>query len=117
MLSSDSSLNEDNVNQLVELYDPSVSQQSLFNIELENKESYDSSDNVWTLFMNNVYGFLTLPVQVAGLECRDGPPVKYLNNKNSSCFARSTGLTCAGLKDGRFSINYYIRNFKVLTVS
>lgn len=112
-------LDAEKVNALVQLYEPNVNRQSIFNLELDQTAAYfDTSDNIWTLSKDNYLGYLTNPTQIAGSQCRDGPPLKYLTNTNSSCITDSNKLSC---KPGtKLGIDYYtnlLTNFKVIAVS
>ncbi len=114
------SLDESSVNSLVQLFDPPVNKQSILNLKLnENAPFFTTADNIWIITKNDVLGYLSIPNQVAGLQCKDGPPLKYLTNKNTSCITESSTLSCDGLSDTRFSIEYYrnlLVSFKILTV-
>lgn len=113
------SLDATNVNSLVEQYDPNVYQQSIINLQLDQTAAqFKTSDNIWIMTSGNYLGYLTLPVQVAGLQCRNGPPLKYLSQKKSSCITDSAQIDCANLAGTRFSIDYYtkmLEEFKIIT--
>jgi hypothetical protein len=113
-------LDASNVNSLVQLYDPPVNKQSILNLQLnQNAPYFTRSDNIWIITSSNVLGYLSIPNQVAGLQCQDGPPLKYLTNKNSSCIIESSTLSCNDLLGTRFSLDYYtnlLATFKILTV-
>ena len=114
-----SDLNENSVNQLVQLYDTNSNQKLLYDLALDQtKKSYDRNDLVWVISDQDYFGYLNLPIQVAGLNCRPGAPLNYLTNKNSTCIKDSSELpNCTDLINTQFNIDYFMSNFKILAVS
>ncbi len=80
----------------------------------QTKEYFNASDYIWLNFNNNSYlGFLTLPNQV-GAKCRSGPPLFYLNNKQTECFVSSDDISneCSLTTASSLSLSYFYSNFK-----
>ena len=117
-LYNNSILYESMVQQLVDIYDPKPAQSNPYGLTLNQNAAYfNVTDSIWTLNKKNYFGYLTLPVQIDGSECRDGPPLKYLTNKNSTCLIENLNLlNCSALSATTLSLSYFMNDFKVLSV-
>ena len=119
-LYNNSILYEPMVQQLVDIYDPKPAQsQNPYALTLNQNAAYfNVTDSIWTLNKKQYLGYLTLPVQIDGSECRDGPPLKYLTSKNTTCLIENlSSLNCSTLSDTTLSLGYFMNDFKVLPVN
>ncbi len=110
-----------NLNNVVSSFN-NPSQISLKTVQLnQSASSFNVNDNIWLITNNNYLAYLTLPIQFDGTSCRDGPPVNYLSNKNTSCIVNNINNInpdCTNLpSSSSLSINYFINNFKIITVN
>ena len=107
------------VNELVQTYYPTSIQSSILSIEFnQNALYFTNKDYIWVINSNDIFGFLTLPIQV-GTKCLDGPPLNYLVERNSSCTFDSSAVLsqCNNLVTTSLSLKYFIENFKIVPVN
>lgn len=111
-------LKESYVNDLVKAYYPTVIQTTILSIDFDQNATYFTNDDyIWVVTSNGYLGFLRFPIQV-GATCVDGPPLNYLDVRNSSCTLDSTAVIneCTNSVGTSLSLQYFIQNFKIIPV-
>ena len=121
-------LKESYVEQLVNIAVPqtnevkapySINPPPLVDVQNLGAKYFTNTDPVWVLFKNNVFGYLTLPVQIKS-NCRVGPPLNYFDETVSYCYATPTQIKneCnSATPITPLSLGLFINNFKIVQVT
>lgn len=117
VLPNDANLNEEKINEFVQAFTPTKNDK-IFNAQLDQTAaSFTINDNIWTISKDDYFGYLTLPTQISGSQCREGPPLKYLTDSSSSCtVTNAPNNNCNQLSNTKFGANYYVNDYKIISV-
>jgi len=77
------------------------------------QDTYTNGDQIYIVFDNNRYGYLSQPSPLFSTQCQDENPARFLNTSDSACVRRITNLQTQCTTDNNWNAQTYIQGFKV----